>query len=61
MLSNTAVGMHRMVLILPADRPPSAVLRVRNVKTVTRSPLLEELEATVLSIVRVCVTLKTGC
>eukprot|EP00966_Prymnesium_polylepis_P266454 6155298-Prymnesium_polylepis.1 len=38
MLSITAVGMHNTVLSLPADLPPSAVPRVCNLKTATRSP-----------------------
>eukprot|EP00966_Prymnesium_polylepis_P205124 4752736-Prymnesium_polylepis.1 len=54
MLSITAVGMHNSVLSLPADIPPSAVPCLCNVKTATRSPLLEELAASVLSIVRSC-------
>ena len=52
MLSITAVGRYRAVLRKPAYRPVSAARRLCNVKTVTRSPLLEELAATVLSIVR---------
>eukprot|EP00966_Prymnesium_polylepis_P151345 3497059-Prymnesium_polylepis.1 len=55
MLSITAAGMHNTVLSLPADLPPSAVLRVCNVKTATRSPPPGgALAATVLSIVRSC-------
>ena len=52
MLSITAVSRYHAVLRQPAYRPASAVPRLRNVKTVTRSPLLEELVATVLSSVR---------
>ena len=52
MLSITAVSRYHAVLRQPAYRPVSAVPRLRNVKTVTRSPLLEELAATVLSSVR---------
>ena len=52
MLSITVISRYHAVLRKPAYRPVSAVPRLRNVKTVTRSPLLEELVATDLSSVR---------